>query len=56
MAVGKKKPQKSSLEGLLLLGLVITVFLFVCGLLLSRHPAGSVLFPMQAGTALSDPR
>lgn len=56
MAVGKKKPQKTSMEGLLLLGLVICVFLFVCTLLLFRHPAGSVLFPLQAGTVLSDPR
>jgi len=56
MVTGKKKPQKGSLEGLLLLGLVVCVFVFVCSLLLSRHPAGAILFPFQAGTALSETR
>ena len=56
MGSRKKKPKKTSLEGVLLLGLMVTVLFFVCSLVLLRHPAGAVLFPLQAGTALPDSR
>lgn len=52
MGTRRKKPQKGSHEGALLLAVLLTVLLFVCSLLFQRHPAGAVLAPLQNGTTI----
>jgi len=54
LANRKKKPQRSSPEGLLLLCLLITVLLMVGSVILSRNPAGAVIFPLQASDTFPD--
>ena len=48
----KKKPQKATQEGMLLLSIVILVALFVGSFLLMKHPAAAVLFPLTEGTTV----
>jgi hypothetical protein len=51
----KKKPRKSTLEGVLLLSIVILVLVLVGSLLCLRHPAASVLYPLTESTTTKAP-
>jgi hypothetical protein len=48
----KKKPQKATMEGMLLLSIVILMALFVGSFLFLKHPAAAVLYPLSQATTV----
>lgn len=48
----KKKPQKATMEGMLLLSIVILTALLVGSFLFLKHPAAAVLYPLTEGTTV----
>jgi hypothetical protein len=48
----KRKPQKATAEGMLLLSIVIIAALLVGSILFVKHPAASVTRPVEQGTAV----
>jgi hypothetical protein len=48
----KVKPRRKALEGLLLLSMLVLMLLIVGSFLLLKHPAASVLYPLEDGVGV----
>ena len=48
----KKQPQKATMEGMLLLSIVILIALLVGSFLFLKHPAAAVLYPLTEGATV----
>ena len=50
----KKQPQKATMEGTLLLVIVILMALFVGSFLFLKHPAAAVLYPLSEAVTVDN--